>query len=157
MAGPWLEGGVPPVFPPHGSIPGASLHMLLPTALPKHKMRERKWRTGWVHTPKLFDRTAYLMPSRQRENKNSCSSKASVLTGLWWTSEHKQCHRATANCCYWSDQETSQLRTSMCLVLSVPVACLLPLMIFQPQSIQEATRLSTGLLGPPSCMQPRCP
>lgn len=37
----------------------------------------------------------------------------------------------------------------MFLFLSVPVACLLPSMIFQPQFIQKATRLPTGFLVPP--------
>lgn len=137
--------------------PWSSTSLPLPAALPKHKMTERKWRPGRVNTPKLLDRTAYLMPARQRENKKSCNSNAWVLTGLWWTSEHEQCHRATADCCYWSDQEISQLRTSICLVLSVPVACLLPSKIFQPQSIQKATRFSIGFLCLPSCMQAMVP
>lgn len=102
----------------HNSLPTTVLlehHLTCHSQQPSPSTRwERgKWKTRRANTSKLFDRTAYMMTSRQRENKNSCNSKASVLTGLWQTSEHEQCHRATADCCCWSNQENSQLRTSM--------------------------------------------
>lgn len=79
MAGPCLEEGVPPLFPPHCSTPGASPHVPLPTASTKHKMREGKGDLReQIHQSYLIEQPIWCLL-----NKEKIRTVATVKPQYW--------------------------------------------------------------------------